>query len=563
MADELEYIVNTALTHCDKGMAMLPFTSTINTTVHIQKQLVATEMDKEPLVNIPSYGMCSVTKSPCNPLPTVWDNTYEFVKVKTFKPLLFKSCMQCGSGGKIEFLTSGQLPLADSVDAESLENIEEANKQSKEAVEEFEAQKDAVGESGFWEGFIPVWGSGRDAINSFQTGHWGWGLFHVGMVAVDVFTLGIGSLVKGAVKGVVKAGVKATLKQAGKAALEGLSKKAIAAIAAKEAAVAMVKNAGKGVAEFSVKRLGICIARACFVAGTPVATKDGLKNIEEIKVGDKVWSYDEKTGEIGLREVLNTIERKINTLVELTIDGEKILTTPEHPFYSSGEWKEAGLLETGDNIMLFSGRLTKVQSISYQLDAIKTNTVVSIQSDTGLQHNIEVTEKGIKVFNFEVEGWHTYFVGFWKFLVHNAQVCFSTMILESQKWFQNIMRGNSFNMVMNNALRYLYTEKGLKYLDEVYVALKNGKNGRIDGFIKGKAIIERKATDLAKVTEKTAKSYIDNAAMYKDAKLGGKTLKEQIFLQVENMQGVSKEVLDYAAKKGVTIIDDITKLPGL
>lgn len=53
-----------------------------------------------------------------------------------------------------------------------------------------------------------------------------------------------------------------------------------------------------------------------------------------------------------------------------------------------------------------------------------------------------------------------------------------------------MMRRNNFNMVMNNALNYLYI-KGLKYLDEVYVSLKNGK-GRIDGFIKVKQSLKEK-----------------------------------------------------------------------
>jgi len=132
------------------------------------------------------------------------------------------------------------------------------------------------------------------------------------------------------------------------------------------------------------------------------------------------------------------------------------------------------------------------------------------------------------------------------------------MMLESQKWFQNIMRGKSFNMVMNNALRGKF---GARYLDEVYVALKNGKNGYIDGLIKGKAIIERKATDLAKVTEQTAKNYINDAAKYKDAVMkNGEKLKEKVYLQVENMKGVSQNVLDHAVDKGVEIIDDISKL---
>ena len=32
----------------------------------------------------------------------------------------------------------------------------------------------------------------------------------------------------------------------------------------------------------------------CFAAGTLVKTKDGDKKIEDIEVGDEVWSYDEE-----------------------------------------------------------------------------------------------------------------------------------------------------------------------------------------------------------------------------------------------------------------------------
>jgi hypothetical protein len=44
-----------------------------------------------------------------------------------------------------------------------------------------------VGASGFWEGLIPIWGSGRAAINDFQTGHWAWGLANTGLAISDVF----------------------------------------------------------------------------------------------------------------------------------------------------------------------------------------------------------------------------------------------------------------------------------------------------------------------------------------------------------------------------------------
>ena len=63
-----------------------------------------------------------------------------------------------------------------------------------------------VGAPGFWEGIIPVWGSGRAAINDFQTGHWAWGLFNSVLAVTDVF------LVKSIVTGLGKVSVKAAAK---------------------------------------------------------------------------------------------------------------------------------------------------------------------------------------------------------------------------------------------------------------------------------------------------------------------------------------------------------------
>ena len=41
---------------------------------------------------------------------------------------------------------------------------------------------------------------------------------------------------------------------------------------------------------------------ACFVAGTPVLTREGFKNIEEIRPGDLVYSKNVETGETGWKE---------------------------------------------------------------------------------------------------------------------------------------------------------------------------------------------------------------------------------------------------------------------
>ena len=93
--------------------------------------------------------------------------------------------------------------------------------------------------------------------------------------------------------------------------------------------------------------------RQCFVAGTKVKTEDGDKNIEEIKAGDKVWSYNPATGETGLKTVKQTFENETKQIVHVTIsdgkDIEEIDTTVRHPFYVVGYgFKYASELRIGD-----------------------------------------------------------------------------------------------------------------------------------------------------------------------------------------------------------------------
>lgn len=231
------------------------------------------------------------------------------------------------------------------------------------------------------------------------------------------------------------------------------------------------------------------------------------------------------------------MEKESDHTVEIVTENETIETTALHPFYVNGKWKEASELEKGDRIITQNKEEIVIKSVEFKYTSQK-------------------------VYNFEVAHWHTYFVGIFALLVHNAQKCLSQMMLESQKWFQNIMRGNNFNNVMNAFTEGLAT--GKLFRSELYVTLKNGRKGYIDSFIKGVGIIERKATDLSKISVKTAKNYIDDATKYAGSVSQdmGK-LTEKVYLHVENMKGVSKQVLDYAAKKGVEIIDDISNIKGL
>jgi intein/homing endonuclease len=82
------------------------------------------------------------------------------------------------------------------------------------------------------------------------------------------------------------------------------------------------------------------------------------------------------------------------------IGNVEIKTTPTHPFWVVGEgWVAAGKLNVGDKVLLSSGKTAEIGTISN-----------------------EQLKQPIKVYNFEVEDWHTYFVSDENVLVHNS--CF-------------------------------------------------------------------------------------------------------------------------------------------
>ena len=135
----------------------------------------------------------------------------------------------------------------------------------------------------------------------------------------------------------------------------------------------------------------------CFVAGTLVLAEEGKTSIENVKVGDKVYAENPETGEKGLKEVVQTFVNETDELIHIQIEKETISATPEHPFYVKNEgWISAKDLRAGDILVLQDGGYVVVEKI---------------------QH--EILESPIKVYNFEVADYHTYYVGDSGVLVHN------------------------------------------------------------------------------------------------------------------------------------------------
>ena len=136
----------------------------------------------------------------------------------------------------------------------------------------------------------------------------------------------------------------------------------------------------------------------CFVAGTMVLTASGLTAIEKIRAGDKVISTNAETFETEEKLVLETYIRQTDKLIHLVINGEEIITTETHPFYVKDRgFVDAGELLVGDSLLDVHGNVLLIEDIQ-----------------------IEYPQEPTTVYNFQVEDFHTYYVGEQFVLVHNA-----------------------------------------------------------------------------------------------------------------------------------------------
>lgn len=133
----------------------------------------------------------------------------------------------------------------------------------------------------------------------------------------------------------------------------------------------------------------------CFVLGTLVETPDGPRPIEALQAGDLVLARSPDAAPVPAR-VLQVHGSATRAVVSLSIAGETIRTTREHPFWSVDQqaWRPALALEPGEVLLTRWGPLA--------LEAV-------VVADD-LQPTL----------NLEVEGLHTFLVGACGVLVHNG-----------------------------------------------------------------------------------------------------------------------------------------------
>jgi Domain of unknown function (DUF4280) len=100
-------LTENAILICDKGAIPSLLKVTSHSFCKADGKLVATEQDKQAESNIPSFGVCMITKGKCTPALIQWQNTTEKDEINGYKILTVDSTCQCMIGGKISIQHKG------------------------------------------------------------------------------------------------------------------------------------------------------------------------------------------------------------------------------------------------------------------------------------------------------------------------------------------------------------------------------------------------------------------------------------------------------------------------
>lgn len=193
---------------------------------------------------------------------------------------------------------------------------------------------------------------------------------------------------------------------------------------------------------------GAVTSNYCFTAGTQIKTPNGYIPIQDIEVGDEVWSMNAFTGKSEVKTVTATFENHSNELVTVTAGDCKVEATPSHPFYVNGRYCEIGSAKAGDDLLSFNGQLVTIEEIERYSPA-----------------------EEVTVYNFEVEDNHNYFVGSGEVLVHNT--CINEKYADQRYHFESQLK--AAQDTNDPAAWKTYQDLIAKYPDGVpFVRTQNG-----------------------------------------------------------------------------------------
>jgi len=148
----------------------------------------------------------------------------------------------------------------------------------------------------------------------------------------------------------------------------------------------------------------------CFVEGTRILLEDGTYlNIENVKVGDKVMSFNFVKNESESSTVINIFSKKINKVVRYVFEnGKELVATIDHPIYVINKgWSS------------YSDELSNtLYSLETPVKKIEVGDEIKLFSETQTLTDYEILEGEYTVYNLsEVETHHNYYAN--NVLAHN------------------------------------------------------------------------------------------------------------------------------------------------
>jgi hypothetical protein len=169
------------------------------------------------------------------------------------------------------------------------------------------------------------------------------------------------------------------------------------------------------------------LLKSCFLAGTLISRYSledehyrELVPIENIRHGDKVWSYNLKTHHWEPRLVLETFRRNyVGDVVFVQFENEKIDTTGGHPFWviDGNDLENRPLC---DCLPCTEQNLTPYGRWVYARDLQIGDTIQSRVQESYCITDLTIETNETLVYNFLVDDLHNYAVGEYEILVHNT-----------------------------------------------------------------------------------------------------------------------------------------------
>jgi hypothetical protein len=152
----------------------------------------------------------------------------------------------------------------------------------------------------------------------------------------------------------------------------------------------------------------------CFAAGTRILMADKTeKNIERIKSGDSVLTFDKETNQLLKTAVSNLIITRHSNLVKLTFDDREIIVTDDHPFFTENkQWSSVSpdksnssylqdkfvtQLSINDNIFVPSGnKFIRLKNIERIAGEQLTYTIETTKGDSFIANGLLVKTETVK-----------------------------------------------------------------------------------------------------------------------------------------------------------------------